>query len=247
MAITRFGSQASRVYDGLREMILTGEMAPGERIGIRDMAEKLKASNGPIRDALLQLSNERLVERGHGVEWSVAEPTREMIDGGMVVREALEVQSARLCAQLAGANDIERLRKLALQIDALAQELAGDSLVGDLDGRLHMTIAEVSGSLQLCEELERWKVVMDWAGLYLRERYEAAARPQGDSHVELINAIATGEAEFAERQMRRHVHYPWDDVKWHDEEKQASTTDPEVPKARNGAGSRRGAAGVSGT
>ena len=203
------------MYDELREMILSGALAPGERIGIREMADKMGASNGPIRDALLQLNNERLVERGHGVEWSVVRPTREMIDGGMVVREALEVQSARLCAQRAKGEDIEKLRTLGQQIDNLGGQRPGaDPLMAELDGRLHMGIAELSGSRQLCEELERWKIVMDWAGLYIRIRHKGGSGMQGDSHVELINAIATGDADFAERQMRRHVHHPWDDIKW---------------------------------
>lgn len=210
MAFNRFESRSARVYENLREMILTGSLVPGEKIAIREMAAKQGTSNGPIRDALLQLSNEKLVEGGSGAEWSVVVPTREMIDGGMVVREAIEVQSARLCAQMATPEDIELLNKLAQRID-IDQKTGSkrDALSTELDGRLHMGIAMVSGSQQLCDEIERWKVVMDWAGLYL-----GPGREGGDSHVELIKAIATGDADLAGRQMRRHVHHPWDDIKW---------------------------------
>ena len=214
MVTNRFESRSARVYENLRDMILTGSLAPGQKLTIREMSAKQGTSNGPIRDALLQLSNERLVERGYGVEWSVVQPTREMIDGGMVVREALEVQSARLCAELAGPEDLERLRGLGQQVDSAVEQ----ELMAELDGRLHMGIAEVSGSQPLREELERWKIVMDWAGLYIKRRRRQGNGVQGDSHVELIEAIATGDADFAERQMRRHVHHPWDDIKWLEEE-----------------------------
>ena len=213
MALNRFGSQASRVYETIRNRILSRSLHPGDKIRVREMAASLGTSNGPVRDALLQLNNEKLVSRGHGVEWSVTLPTRQTIEEGMVVREALECQSARCCAQAATPEDVERLRKLAQQIDiGNEQGLGSDPLMTELDGRLHMAIAELSGSPQLCEEIERWKVVMDWSGVFLAVRSASSERPPGSSHVELIEAIATGDADFAERQMRRHIHHPWDDV-----------------------------------
>jgi DNA-binding GntR family transcriptional regulator len=227
MVIKRFASQAARTYEKLRQMILTGQLAPGEKIGVREMAAKLGVSNGPIRDALLQLSNEKLVERGYGVEWSIVRPTREMIDGILTVREALEVQSARCCAENAHTEDVDRLMKLAQQLDSsVQQELYDDLLTSELDARLHLEMAEVSGSSQLCEEVERWKVVMEWAHIYVRMRGGAKNR-HGESHVELIKAIGTGDPDVAERQMRRHVRHPWDEVKW--EEEMPSEAGMELP------------------
>ena len=218
MATKRFGSQTSRVYETIREMILNGQVPPGARIGIREMAAKLGSSNGPIRDSLLQLSNEKLVKGGSGLEWSVSVPSREMIEKCMVVREALECQSARLCAQNATEADIENLRRLAQQVEISAERgLSRDSLTIELDGRLHMQIAELSDSEQLCEEIERWKIVMDWAQMYMETHNMFAGRQPGESHLELVKAIATGDKDFAERQMRRHVRYPWDNVTWLDD------------------------------
>jgi DNA-binding GntR family transcriptional regulator len=216
MAVKRFESQASRAYESLRDMILSCKLAPGERLAIRELAAQLGTSNGPVRDALLQLSNERLVTGGSGLEWSVVKPTREMIDGALIVREALEAQSARLCAENATAQELEHLKLLAEQLDnsiTLEQGKVRSVLTAELDERYHQDIAAVSGSQQLCEEISRWGVVMSWARLYI-----GVKRSQSESHVELTQAIATGDLDFAERQMRRHVRYPWDDIKWLDEE-----------------------------
>ena len=210
MARGPFGGQASYAYEMLRQKILEGELAPGSRIGVRDVSEQFGTSNGPVRDALIQLRNEQLVQGGHGREWSVTELTVEIIDGGMVVREGLEAQSARCCALHAKPEQIEVLRGLAEQIDGrVSADLGSDDITSELDGRFHVAIAEVSGSAQLCREIERWKVVMEWARMYM-----GAARMGGESHLKLVEAIASGDAEFAERQMRRHVLHPWQEEKW---------------------------------
>jgi len=205
-----FGGQASYAYEMVRQMILHGELAPGTRLGVRELSQRLGTSNGPVRDALIQLRNEQLVQGGHGRDWCVTELTREMIDGAMVVREALEAQSARCCALRAKPEDIEKLRALAEQVDArVAAGLGSDEITSEIDARFHAAIAEVSGSAQLCHEVERWKVVMEWARIFM-----GAKRLAGESHLKLVEAIASGDADFAERQMRRHVLHPWQEEKW---------------------------------
>ena len=206
----RFSSQGSFAYERLRRMILDGEMASGVRIGIREMASELETSTGPVRDALIQLSNEHLVQGGHGLQWSVARMTREMVDGGMIVREGLEAQSARRAAVAATPEDIQRLRHLAEQIDARVEAgLVTDPITAELDMRFHRLVAEVSGSPQLLQEIERWKVVMDWARLCLGGKSRQVER-----HVKVVDAIASGDPDFAERQMRYHVLHPWEEIKW---------------------------------
>ena len=210
MARRRFGGQASHAYEAIRGMILKGAISPGTRIGVREMAGNLGMSGAPVRDALIQLRNERLVAGGHGTDWVVARMTREIIDGGLVVRAALEAESARRAAESATPEDIRKLRDLAEEIDRRADAgLAFAALSTELDGRFHLAIAQLSGSEQLCEEIERWKVVMDWVRLYVRRTGWVAER-----HTKLVDAIASGDADFAERQMRHHVLHPWQEEKW---------------------------------
>jgi len=212
MARHHFRSQAAHAYETLRRWILTRKLPPGTRISVRETAAELGTSNGPVRDALIQLSNEQLIEGGHGQEWSVSRVTRDMIDGGMAVREALEVQSARLAALRATSDDISSLRRLAEEIDSRVKSgLASDDITTELDGRFHISIASLSGSPQLVQEIERWKVVMDWARMFMGNR---VAPGRGESHVAVVDAIATGDPEAAERQMRQHVLHPWQEQKW---------------------------------
>ena len=220
MAARRFGGQASRAYDAIRSMILRVEIAPGTRIGVREMAGKLGMSAAPVRDALIQLSNERLVSGGHGVDWAVPLVTREMIDSATVVRVALEAESARRATESATPDDIRKLRELAEEIDGHSgpgeQRTA---LYVELESRFHLAMAQLSGSRELCEEIERWKVVLNWKRLYLRDSHSLW---RGESHVKLANAIASGDADFAERQMRYHILHPWQKEKCSVEEAPAA-------------------------
>ena len=215
MTRSRFSSQAAYAHDKLRRMILDGELASGARIGVREMAAQLGTSTGPVRDALIQMSNEMLVQGGHGLPWSVARISRDVVDGGMVVREALEGQSARLATLAAKPQDIEKICGLAEQIDARVDAgLSIDEVTIELDRRFHRLIATLSGSPQLLAEVERWQIVMDWARLCLRKQSRGI-----ESHVTVAEAIASGDPDFAERRMRHHILHPWQEMKWEIEEK----------------------------
>ena len=205
----RFSSQGSYVYETLRDKILLREIVAGSRISIREMADELGTSTGPVRDALIQLSNEMLVQGGHGQEWRVPRMTPELVDEGMMVREALEAQAARHAAVKATEEDIKKLGYLAEQIDArVSAGLSPDEITSDLDRQLHLMIADLAGSSLLRLEIDRWKIVMNWGQLCL-----GGAKREIESHVKLVDAIARADADFAERQMRRHIRYPWEAIK----------------------------------
>ena len=201
MARTNFQTQAGFVYETLRRRILSAELGAGTRMGVRQIAEELNTSIAPVRDALFQLANEQLVERGRGSGWSVTRITREMIDGGILVREALECQSARLCALAATPSDIDELMRLAGDVDAhFEMNQERDALTRELDQRLHGAIARVTGIPQLAREVKRWTVVHDWAHSFFRD-----AAGEWQSHVALVEGIASGDPDVAERQMREHI------------------------------------------
>src|SRR5690349_17427973 len=81
------GAQVARV---LRQRIVRGELAPGERITEEALAEEFSVSRGPVRDALTQLSFEKLVEvqRPRGVY--IVGLTHDDVDQLYSLRGALE-------------------------------------------------------------------------------------------------------------------------------------------------------------
>lgn len=194
----KLGYQARRAYDQIRKWIIEGKLLPGEKLKTQALANEMgNMSRMPIRDALRVLVYERLVVGGDGRNWSVALFSRERIQGAGILREILEGGSARLCAQEATAEDVARLRRMASRCDDEIPE-ASDVETVELEKSFHTAVAEVTGCQELIEEIVRWNSVFV-PGL--------AAHICGERslHSEIVDAIATGDGDLAEKVMREHV------------------------------------------
>ena len=193
-----FGTQSGYAYAQLREWIVTGKLRPGERIATQRTADELGMSRMPVRDALRQLASEHLVTGGDGRNWAVARFTREDVLGAVVVREALESDSIRRCVVRVTPEDIERLRGMAARLDG--PEEAWDSAQDvALEERFHLEIARIAGCRSLYEEIRRWITVIV-TGTIL-----SGGPHRGHPHGEIVERIAAGDADKAERAMREHV------------------------------------------
>ncbi|MBN9115266.1 MAG: GntR family transcriptional regulator, partial [Pandoraea sp.] len=104
----------------LREMILKGELAPGERLAEAKLAEQLGVSRMPVRQALPVLAEEGLVVRAGQRGYAVRAHTREESVEALHLRGALEGYAARLLAEKgASAELLAQLRELLAEGDAL--------------------------------------------------------------------------------------------------------------------------------
>lgn len=97
------------VLDGMRRMILTGEMAPGSKISETVLAEQFGVSRGPIRESLRALEVAGLVIREPRKSSYVAPVRAADVEEIYSLREAVEVLAVR--------------RALTLNADAVATEL----------------------------------------------------------------------------------------------------------------------------
>ena len=120
----RHDSVADYVYRRLRLSILTGELKPHTRLIELDLAQRLKVSRTPVREAISRLMSNMLVQSvpGGGVE--VVDAQNEL-DGIFAIREALEGMAARLAAQNITKEEVAELDRLvdeslALPPDAIA-------------------------------------------------------------------------------------------------------------------------------
>src|SRR5262245_51254990 len=117
---------ADRAIDALRKGILSGEYAPGERLGEVDLATKLGLSRAPVREALRRLSAEGLVDITTNKGARVVEYPRQDLDHIFQIRAHVEGLAARAAARSASDADIDRL-------DAIATTLKEHAEAGRLD------------------------------------------------------------------------------------------------------------------
>jgi DNA-binding GntR family transcriptional regulator len=193
-------SLSGEAYTVVRHRILRGELKLGQVISRRTLAGELGMSFLPVSEALLRLEMEGLLESRPRAGTRVRIPTPRDVEGHYVVREALEMQAARMFVERATAEEKAELRALASRLDALAPEPLTDRLQYlTLHERLHRKIAESAGCPALCEAIEQTHALAStWmcgggAGL-------APWR-----HQTLVEALVNGTPVAAAEAMREHV------------------------------------------
>jgi DNA-binding GntR family transcriptional regulator len=143
-----------QVQSRLRDMILSGDLAPGSKIDQNDLARRFGTSVVPIREALARLQSSGLVKivshRGVFVE---ALSVEELIDI-YGVRELLEEQAARLAAMQISDADLARLEALEQQLQALAA--AGDYVTYlQVNREFHFTIYRAANRRHLLQMIQQ--------------------------------------------------------------------------------------------
>ncbi len=150
----------SRVIVRIREMILHGDLPPGERVREVKLAMKLGVSRTPVREALPFLAQEgvltRLDTRGFVVRAFTPQEIMDAID----VRGALEGLAARMLAeQGTPPRLIQSLHECLRDGDALFRKghvvLEDEGRYGDMNKQFHSLIVQGLGSKVIAEAIER--------------------------------------------------------------------------------------------
>lgn len=108
-------SLATQVLREIRSAIVLGDLAPGARLTFRDVAQRLRASVTPVREALLQLVAERVLSVGPGRTITVPILTRAEFLELRVVRLLLEGLAAEAAAKQSGpalADELQEIHRL---------------------------------------------------------------------------------------------------------------------------------------
>lgn len=211
------GNLTEQAYHSIRNRILRGELAFGEGLSRRVLAEELQISIVPVGDALQRLENDGLVESRPRVGTRVRIPTAKAIRGHYVVREALETQSARLFAEKASPSERDEIRRLAIQLDDMYSRVQPETEesrehlfeIHQCHMRFHMRIAECTGCDELCLAVEKNQVlVFNW----LYDTSLGNQKLPAGWHAELADALISGNPETADAAMRRHTRFRMEEV-----------------------------------
>jgi DNA-binding GntR family transcriptional regulator len=138
------GRARGQVYTGLRDAIVSGDLEPGRQLSENELAEWIGVSRTPIREALIRLHDDRLVEIVPQLGTFVSRISASAVEDAQFVREALECAAVRLAAERADRSDLKAL-------DAIVSRQQDVSDAGDfdrfyvLDGEFHGALCEMSG------------------------------------------------------------------------------------------------------
>ncbi len=204
-------SLSERAYQSIRDNILRGRYPLGAALSRRQLAEELRMSFLPVSEAVQRLEIDGLLESKPRVGTRVRIPTRQDILERYALREALETQAARLCAEHADEDGRQGLLKMGFHLDQLYGSGGDEEFLFSVHTyhlRFHLRIAELGANSLLRGAIEREQVlVFNWL-------FDTAARQRSlppRFHSELAAAV-TGSVEDADRTMRTHIRHGMDRV-----------------------------------
>ncbi|MFE0459668.1 GntR family transcriptional regulator [Kitasatospora sp. NPDC058965] len=197
-----------QVARALRAAVVSGELRPGVVYSAPTLAADFGVSATPVREAMLVLAREGLVEIVRNKGFRVVEDTERDLAEWSEVRALLEGPMVARLTGTATPAQLTALRPLAERTVAAAA--AGD-LAGYLaaDGEFHQALMALAGNTRLVETV---------AELGNRTRLHGPAgldragdlRPVAEQHLELLDLMLAGDAAGARRCLDRHLGQPAD-------------------------------------
>lgn len=196
---------AQQAYAEIRRLIIDGALAPGSKVVVRLLSERLTLSATPIKSALAALERDGFLvaipHRGYFVPKVSVQDMREIYE----LREVLDGIAARNAASQTDAQSLVSNVLSPLYDEQQRQVRVGDAIgYSDTDMEFHRAIWHAAGNTRLAQ-------LTDNLGGQLRFGSGSSSRLPGRiphalrEHAAIMDAVAKGDAVRAERAAKAHV------------------------------------------
>ena len=190
-------SKTDLVATLVRELVISGDLEPGEQLRQRDLAQRFGVSQTPVREAMRRLESEGLLVCDTHRGFTVVAPDLDRAGENLRIRAVLEALGASLAARKVSPAGLDRLRELNDRMRALP---GGDPRYADLNREFHFTVYEYAHSPLLLSLMR-----LLWAALpggpWVARTYAESAR----QHDEILAALAEGDADAASARTYQHI------------------------------------------
>lgn len=196
------------VYETLRRKVLTLELPPGAALSENELAAALGVSRTPVRESLILLSDEGLVQVFPQIGSFVSRVDPQRVADAQFLREAVELASLD---DLPADLDTELVAELLANLDKQQQPDIGLEEFFALDEAFHRGLLRLSGHGNVWTTVASAKGHLDRArrlGLY-DARSPAVFATQ---HVEILRAVLDKDVTLARSAMRKHLRAVFEDV-----------------------------------
>jgi DNA-binding GntR family transcriptional regulator len=192
-----------QVYQHLQQMVLSGDLTPGEQLDERALAEGLGVSRTPLREAINQLVKEGIIEyepyRGNFVRTFTIKQVNDLFQ----VRKSLESLAVRLAVPKLSQEDLGRIRTILAEVDEALQQ--GDlEAYSDADRRFHKLIIDKTGNETLIETLDRLGLQFQLIRIFAN-RDPGVVERTAQERPRILTALAAFDADKAASLMEAHI------------------------------------------
>jgi DNA-binding GntR family transcriptional regulator len=189
------------VLEEIRRRIIAGGYSPGQRVFEDQIAADLDVTRNPVREALQALAGEGFIELEprRGARVAVVSQTRagELFE----VREVLEGLVASLAATRRTDAEVAAMR--AVVDEGCDAAVRGNlTALPSLNTRFHTLLATSARNAMLAETIEHLRHLIEW--IYSQRIAQRAPR-SWQEHSRIVDAVASGDPDTAERVARAHI------------------------------------------
>ncbi|MEV0225070.1 GntR family transcriptional regulator [Streptomyces sp. NPDC050704] len=196
-------SYRERVADALRAALIAGELRPGEVYSAPTLAARFGVSATPVREALLDLAKEGLVDTVPNKGFRVTAVSEKQLDEYTHIRSLIEIPTTAALAATADPAALEALRPAALE--SVTAAATGDLIAHvEADMRFHLGLLALAGNEHLVEvvrDLRKRSRLYGLHALVKAGRLEASAA----EHLEILDALIARDEETVRAVMTRHL------------------------------------------
>ncbi len=196
-------SPVEMVYETIRQRILNQSYVPSQTLVESSLSEEFGVSRNTVRKALMQLVNDKLVELEANKSAIVKFLTKEEALHLLEIREVLEGLIVYSATKVITKKEIDKLRDNLVEMKVLLDEgkLLEYSLRNDL---IHEVIDNICPNREAISLLGSIRLQLR---SYNKRTILLLGRGQESykEHIELINALESGDQELSERVMRKHM------------------------------------------
>jgi len=195
-------STTDAIVQALTKAIVDHRLHPGTKLAEQKLADHFGVSRTLVRQALFQLSQNRLIRLEPARGAFVATPSVEEARQVFAVRRMLEVEMTRAFVRAATPARIKALKAHVKQEQAALEGQDASSRV-ELLGDFHVRMAELMGNEVLAQLLG--ELISRCALITLMYQSQKAAQHSHEEHGEIVKALAAGDEALAVRLMDEHL------------------------------------------
>ncbi len=187
----------------LRSALIAGELMPGITYSVPTLAEQFGVSATPVREAMLDLVQQGIVAAVPNKGFRVVEMSAGDLDALAEVRRLLEVPVVARISGTIAAGELDELRQIAERVRVAAMDA---DLVSYLEGdrEFHLRLLSAAGNERLVTIVDSLRTQ---SRLYALGALAAEGNlvPSALEHIELLEAVARGDADAAADLMHHHL------------------------------------------
>ena len=198
-------SRKDFAYESIKQAIITGNLAPGDRLREADIAAQMGISRGPVREAFNRLAQEGLIHSHPYRETVVPEMNPEQTEEIYVpIRRTLETYAAQHAHEKLTDQDYTRLEELIREMETACRDENLDQLTS-LDMQFHSFLIESTGNATI---QALWNIIITkiharllYQGIH-HDRLEVVPR----QHLEYLSFIREHDTEQIREHLVTHIY-----------------------------------------